>query len=152
MDGLADVAERAFAVSLIGEGTDFSGLVTGVDAGLDVGGVGGEGLFAKDMETLGEGADDLFFVEGVGAGDDDGIEFFFFEHFGIVGVGGEFAEFGEASLEAGDLGAVGIGEGGDADIVAGEKTVGVDAHDAATANESDSEYPYHYQLLPCFGR
>ena len=65
--------------------------------------------------------------------------------------GGELAEVGESGLEACKLGAVDVAQSDDTDVVSLEESVGVDAHHAATADQTHSQNPYHYQLLPGLG-
>ncbi len=137
-DGGFDPSEGSVAMALVGEGADFAGSVAGVDAGLDVGGGGGEGFFAEDVATGFEGADDLVAVEGVGAGDDDGVKVFGGEHFFVVEEGWKAIEVREAGLELGDLGGFAVAECDDAGVGAGEESLDVDAHDAAGADQSDS--------------
>lgn len=60
-------------MALVGEGADFARFVAGVDAGFDVGSGGGQGFLTKDVVAGLEGFDHLFTVEGVGAGDDNGV-------------------------------------------------------------------------------
>lgn len=139
LDKVFDVSELTFSVSLVGESTDFLGFVPGLYGGADIGGCGGQGLFAEDVVPGRKSRDNLVFVRCVGAGDDDGVALAGFEEGVFVVEGGCLVEIGESALEAGDLRRVGIGEGRDLAVGAVEEALGVNPHDSAASDESNSD-------------